>query len=148
MDADLQEVKKKESGEGSSVKTAPGDTTKSTAQVRKISEVKNNNNTLVTAKLQGLLEKISASTVQQPKERAENENENTCGQNKLDDAQLEESSNCRPRIISGEDDSESDEETKVQYRSEMLKQAMSDFYKGQSTVSFLRRFIYADGKYW
>lgn len=151
MDADLQEVQRKGAGEDGAVKSFPDDAMKSSVAVRKVSELRNNNSTSVTAKLQGLLEKINASAVQQPKTK---DKDNSNGMQNEDNTEFgdgsqfhsKESSKSKTQNTCDDENSESDDDTKVLYRSEMLKQAMSDFYKGQSTVSFLRRFIYTNGK--
>lgn len=155
LDADLQEVQK-DTDQNSSVKSSPADVMQSSMPVRKVSELKNNNSSSVTAKLQGLLEKINPITLRQTKARADDGND-MHEEDNLEDTQVgdgsqfpgKESSKAKPQTTADEDnsDSDSDEDMKVQYRSDMLKQAMSDFYKGQSTVSFLRKFIYANGKW-
>lgn len=154
LDADLQEVQGKDAGQDSAVKSLPGNTTESSMPVRKKLELKNNNNSSVTAKLQGLLDKIKPSTVHPSKTKATDDDDDDDSEDEqFGDTEFgegsefhgKESSKSKPQNDSDEDDSESDED-KIQYRSEMLKQAMSDFYKGQSTVSFLRRFIYSNGK--
>lgn len=150
MEADLQEIQR-EGGQDNAVKYSPSDAVQSSVAAKKISELKNNNSTSVTAKLQGLLEKISASTVQQPKMKDKDYSDDMCskdntafggGSQNCD----KESSKTKVQNICDDKNSESDDDTNILYRSEMLKQAVSDFYKGQSTISFLRRFIYANGK--
>lgn len=152
LDADLQEIQGKDAGQDGAVKSLPGDLAESSVPIRKKLELRNNNNSSVTAKLQGLLEKIKPSTVHQSKTKATADDDDDDSEDEqLGDTECregsefhgKESSKSKPQNDSDVDDSESDED-KIQYRSEMLKQAMSDFYKGQSTVSFLRRFIYSN----
>ena len=148
LDADLQEVQKSEvGGPENESESFP----KSGAQPLPSPRTPHlkNNTSLVTAKLQGLLEKINTSTSQQP--RTKDETLVKCDQNELAD----DSSRLYDKELEDEldedecdeDDSDSDDDMKAQYRNEMFKQASSDFYKSQSTISFLRKFIYTDGKY-
>lgn len=135
MDADLKEVQKSQAGQESQIESFHANRTEPPAPY-KTPHLKNNSNSSVTAKLQGLLEKINTSVSQQikTKDTHDTSNEKELSENRPDEDD------------SDEDDTDSDEDVKTQYRKMMLKQASSDFYKSQSTVAFLRKFIYMDGK--
>uniref|UniRef100_A0A0P4WGX0 Bms1-type G domain-containing protein n=1 Tax=Scylla olivacea TaxID=85551 RepID=A0A0P4WGX0_SCYOL len=135
LDADLKEVQKTQAGQDSQIESLLTNRTE-TSIPHRTPHLKNNSSSSVTAKLQGLLEKISTSTSQQLKTNDTHDmsDEKELSENKPDEDD------------SDEDDTDGDEDVKAQYRKMMLKQASSDFYKSQSTVSFLRKFIYTDVK--
>ncbi|MPC27622.1 hypothetical protein E2C01_020795 [Portunus trituberculatus] len=136
LDADLKEVQKSQTGQDSQIESLLTNRTEPSA-LHKTPLLKNNSSSSVTAKLQGLLEKINTSTSQQVKS---NDTHDMCDEKELSEDKPDEEDN-------DEDNTDSDEDVKMQYRKMMLKQASSDFYKSQSTVAFLRKFIYTDGKY-
>lgn len=135
LDADLKEVQKSQAGQESQTESFHANRTEPPAPY-KTPHLKNNSNSSVTAKLQGLLEKINTSVSQQlkTKDTTDMSNEKELSEDRPDEDD------------SDEDDTDSDEDVKTQYRKMMLKQASSDFYKSQSTVAFLRKFIYMDVK--
>lgn len=136
LDADLKEIQKSQTGQDSQMESLSTNRTEPSAPHR-TPNLKNNSSSSVTAKLQGLLEKLSTSTSQQVKN---NDTHDMCDEEELSKDKPDEEN-------SDEDDTDSDEDVKTQYRKMMLKQASSDFYKSQSAVAFLRKFIYTDGKY-
>ncbi|XP_045130667.1 ribosome biogenesis protein BMS1 homolog [Portunus trituberculatus] len=135
LDADLKEVQKSQTGQDSQIESLLTNRTEPSA-LHKTPLLKNNSSSSVTAKLQGLLEKINTSTSQQVKS---NDTHDMCDEKELSEDKPDEEDN-------DEDNTDSDEDVKMQYRKMMLKQASSDFYKSQSTVAFLRKFIYTDVK--
>lgn len=167
LDGDLQDVNALQSIDGnikSRVDSHMTQVRKGSGSKQQIPGIKSNKDSDVTAKIQGLLEKINKSG-QNPKQKAISDdsgfsNEENDSDDLIDDCkdEIEGSDsllqdnglNVKPpknpeTIDNDSDDSDSEEENdKLEYRSEMLKQATENFYKNQSTVSYLRKYIYGE----
>ncbi|XP_037790016.1 ribosome biogenesis protein BMS1 homolog [Penaeus monodon] len=122
---DVKEIKLKVGIKGS-------DRDKKTVQA-----LKRNKDFEMTAKIQGILEKISTASGQQPKPNLAGSD---CGSgseiSRMKELKKEESIH----------QVEGMEEEKMDYRTEMFKQATQNFYKNQNTVSYLKKYIYGQVK--
>ncbi|XP_045606328.2 ribosome biogenesis protein BMS1 homolog [Procambarus clarkii] len=116
--------------------------------------IKNNKDFNVTEKIQGLLEKLSKSssktkTVGDDSGFSNEENDSDNATDNSDEESQDNVNLVKKQEVSDSDEDDSDmeeENDKLEYRSEMFKQATENFYKNQSTVSYLRKYIYGEVK--
>merc|ERR1712106_1062342 len=119
----------------------------------------------VTMKIQGLLDKLKSkpiskniaksrtisgdSGISESEEDSDSESE-TDGDENMQVTTNDNSFESRENKVKGDNTSEGsssedeEEDASLGYRSEMFKQATENFYKNQSTVSYLRKYIYGE----
>lgn len=169
LDSDLQNVRNSQKLGDNAVESSRSEVTNVSESVtlpKRTRALKNNKDSNVTAKIQGLLDKITESSSKKSKVRAVSDDSGFSNEEDESDVDGAVSSDSFSRKTSSQvsldtekqvdgvsddsddDDSESeDEDGTLDYRSEMFKQATENFYKNQSTVSYLRKYIYGDSKY-
>ncbi|KAG7153836.1 Ribosome biogenesis protein BMS1-like [Homarus americanus] len=158
LDADLQDVRCLQNHDGGTSHSM------GSLSQRRTPYLKNNKDSDVTVKIQGLLEKITKSSDQKPKikpisggDSGFSNEENDSEDDVMDEGDgLSQNNNVNMNSVekkieegsdSDQDDSDSEEEDgRLEYRSSMFKQATQNFYRNQSTVSYLRKYIYGDVK--
>lgn len=166
LDSDLQDVRNSQDlGDHNSQTQTTGMERKS-ASLKRTHCLKNNTDSDMNVKIQGLLEKISKSSSKISKARTLSDD---CGVNNKEDGgdrditedcdeslshdeklsihPIKQASDKEISDSDNEDVDSEDEDSKSEYRCEMLKQATENFYKNQSTVSYLRKYIYGDSEY-
>ncbi|XP_071526137.1 ribosome biogenesis protein BMS1 homolog [Panulirus ornatus] len=167
VDADLQDVRSSHvhGNDRDTVAYQPAGMDRESASMKRTPVLKNNKDSDVNAKIQGLLEKISKSSSRKSKGKVisddsgfSNEEDDSANDRPLEcdgslsqDKKLDTHPIMQPSLkeiidSDSKDVDSEDEDDKSEYRCEMFKQASENFYKNQSTVSYLRKYIYGDIK--
>ncbi|KAK3856415.1 hypothetical protein Pcinc_037266 [Petrolisthes cinctipes] len=135
---------------------------KEPAAARKIMPLSKNKDSDISQKIQGILEKINTSQQNtkmpsttnkckildddEEEEEEENKDIGLSNDGKPSSSVVQDKGEESEGTNSSTSDEDEDEKGKEEYRMEMFKQATSNFYKNQSTVSFLRKYIYGEIK--